>query len=172
MEKKKILIIALIVALLFFTNFTPISKIVSADDTVDIIFQITGNMTIEVSPASKNFSTIYANSSESTETNEFTIWNNGTVDNLTIDAMITNDVIGDLNCSEDGDLSIANSYALKGLTGTVDSTPWYNDTGYNVVDNDLVKGVQEYFGLTLYVGNITVQNTQWETLTITYRANA
>lgn len=156
---------------MLFASFTPMSKIVSADDTVDIYFQITGNMTIEVSPASWNFSTVYANSSVSTADNQFTIWNNGTVDNLTIDAIISANVLGDLNCSESGPPTLTDSYALQGLTGTVDSTPWYKNSSYSIIDNDLVKGVPEYFGLTLYAGNIST-NTSWETLTITYRASA
>ena len=169
MEKKKIAIIALIITIMFFTNFTPMSKIVSADDTVDIYFQITGNMTIEVSPASYNFTQVYANSSKSTATNTFTIWNNGTVDNLTIDAIIA--YAGTLTISESAPPTLTDSYALQGLTGTVDSTPWYKESGYAIIDNDLARGTPEYFGLKLYAGNITA-NTAWETLTITYRASS
>lgn len=157
---------------MLFASFTPISKIVLAAETynVNLYFKISGNMSIEVSPASYNFSQVWANSSISTATNTFTIWNNGTVDNLTIDAIITN-VLGDLTCSESGPPTLTDSYALLGLNGTVDLTPWYKQSGYATIDNDLVKGVPKYFGLKLYAGNVSV-NTSWETLTITYRASA
>jgi len=172
MEKKKILSIGLIITIMVFASLTPISKIALAADTynVSLYFKINGNMSIEVSPNSYNFSQIYANSSVSTNTNTFEIWNNGTVDNLTIDAIITN-VLKDLTCSPTGPPTLTNSYALQGLTGTVDSTPWYNETGYNAIDHNLQKGTPEFFGLKLYAGNVSV-NTSWETLTITYRASA
>jgi len=173
MEIKKLLSISLVTTIMVFASLTPISKIVLATDTynVDIYFRIIGNMSIEVSPASYNFTQIYANSSVSTNANTFEIWNNGTVDNLTIDTRITANVLGDLTCSESGPPTLTDSYALQGLKGTIELTPWYKESGYVNLDTDLGKGSPEFFGLKLYTGNVSV-NTSWETLTITYRASA
>ena len=155
---------------MFFASFAPVSKIVLAadTDTVDITFKFTGNITIYVTPSSYNFSTIFANSSKSTTATYFTIWNNGTIDNLTIDVMIT--VPPPLNCSINGPPTITDSYALLGLKGTIEKTPYYKDSGYVNLDTDLGKGAPETFGLKLYAGNIST-NTSWETMTITYRAS-
>jgi len=174
MQDKKLVMIGLVVMMMIFDSFLPVSKIVLADDTdtVDIIFKITGNITIVVSPSSYNFSTIYANSSESTSNTEFTIWNNGTVDNLTIDIRITTSPSNPvLTCSESGPPTETDSYALLGLKGTIEKTPWYKESDWENLDTDLVKGHPETFGLKLYAGNISSMNTSWETLTITYRAS-
>lgn len=153
----------------FFASFTPISEIVLANstDTVDIIFQIKGNMSIDVSPNSYNFSIVWANTMRNTSVTQFTIWNNGSVDGLAIDVMITS--APSLDCSEAGPPTITDSYALLGLKGTVDNTPWYKESGYVALHGALNKGAPKTFGLRLYAGNVST-NTSWETMTITYRA--
>lgn len=171
METKKILIIGLVITTLVFATFTPTTKIVSADseDTVDIIFKITCNLTIEIQPGSYNFSTMYSNTSQSTDATYFTIWNNGTVTSLVIEANITTPPSDPaLNCSTTGPPTIANSYALQGLKGTVSDQPWYKDSGYVTLDSDLDIETSHTFGLKLYAGNVTT-NTSWESMTITYR---
>ena len=173
MEKEKILVIGLVIVMMFFATFTPISKIVLADtnDTVDIIFQIKGNMTIDVSPNSYNFSVVWANTMKNTSVTEFTIWNNGSVNDLAIDVRITTAPSNPaLNCSVNGPPSITNSYALLGLKGTVAFTPWYKDSGYVALHNSLNNTDPKTFGLRLYAGNVSV-NTSWETMTITYRGS-
>jgi len=169
MKTREILIIGLVIAILTFASSTPTIKTVLADDTVDIIFKIIGNITVEVSPGEYNFSTIYANSSESTTATYFTIWNNGTVDDIQIDVNITSPPSNPaLNCSTDGPPTITDSYALQGLKGTIENTPWYKDSGYRSLDTDLDAQTSETFGLKLYAGNVSA-NTSWETMTITYR---
>ena len=159
--------------MMVFASFLNISKIVLADstDTVDIIFQIKGNMSIDVSPNSYNFSIVWANTMRNTSDTQFTIWNNGTVDGLAIDVKITTAPSNPaLNCSVNGPPTITNSYALKGLKGTIDNTSWYKDSGYVELHASLDKGEPQTFGLRLYAGNISV-NTSWETMTITYRGS-
>jgi hypothetical protein len=170
MEKKKILMVGLVVVMMVFASFPNISKIVLADstDTVDIIFQIKGNMSIDVSPNSYNFSVVWANTMRNTSDTEFTIWNNGSVDGLAIDVRITTPP--SLDCSEAGPPTVTDSYALLGLKGTVDNTPWYKESGYVALHAALDKGDPQTFGLRLYAGNVSV-NTSWETMTITYRGS-
>ena len=171
MNTKKILIIGLVITTLLFASFTPTTKIVLADDedTVVIEFKIQGNITIEVSPGTYNFTTIWANTSKATSATYFTIYNNGTIGELLIEANITTPPSNPaLTCSA-GVPSVTDSYALQGLQGTVSDTPWYSDSAYVTVDSSLDPG-SETFGLKLYAGNVSA-NTSWESMTITYRAS-
>jgi hypothetical protein len=171
LEKKKILMIALVIVMMVFSTFTPISKIVSAGsyDTLTITFKGVGNVSLDVSRGSYNFTTMYAKTMKNTSATYFEIWNNGTVANMIIDVKITSGP--GLTVDEDSSPNGNDGYALRGITGgTIQYQPWYKESDWVRLDDSLAKGTPETFGLRLYISNLTA-NTTWKTMTVSYRGS-
>jgi hypothetical protein len=171
MEKKKILVAVFVTLMMVFTAFAPISKIVWAGstDTLVITFRFVGNKSIDVSLATYNFTKVYAGSSKNTTGSYFTIWNNGTlIGSIQVDAAITISPGGLTNHNHIP--SGTDTYALLGLKGTIQFTPWYN-TSYQTLELKLNKSQSHNFGLKLYAGNVSAGvNNTWKSMTVTYRA--
>ena len=169
MKIKKILMTALVISILSITSFSPVSITVLADttDTITITFDPQGNISIDVSPESYNFSTFWSYSNESTTTAYFTLWNNGTVDNMLTDIQITANSPGDLTCDEDSIPTTDDYYALNLTGGTATGiNHWVKESAAIQLDSDLDKSGTKTFGFTLYLSNITA-NHSWQTLTVT-----
>ena len=68
MEIKKTLMIGLILVMLMIASFSPvtINVLAATTDTITIEFDPQGNISIDVSPGTYNFSTFWSNTSEST----------------------------------------------------------------------------------------------------------
>jgi hypothetical protein len=172
MEKEKILIVGLITLMMVFTAFIPVSKIVLAasTDTLVITFKFVGNKSIDVSLASYNFTTVWAGNCKNTSggATHFTMWNNGTMV-ADISAQITTAPSG-LTCHNHNPTGM-DSFALLGLKGTIQYTPWYNTTSYQNLEAKLNKSQPRTFGLRLYAGNVSAAvNNTWKTMTVTFRA--
>jgi hypothetical protein len=169
LETKKILMIGLVIAVMIFATFAPIPiTVLAADsDTITITFDPQGNVSFDVSPGSYNFSTIWAGSSKATTVSYFTIYNNGTTNNMTTDIMITDDP-NNLAVDEDSPPTGNDAYALRVLAGSVSDTPWVKESGYVDLDSDIDQGGSNNFGLRLYVSNLT-QNFTWQTMVVTLR---
>jgi hypothetical protein len=173
-QKKKILMVILVILMTFFATFAPMSRIVLAGstDTLTIWFQFKANVSIDVSKASYNFTIVYAGGMKNTTATEFTIWNNGSTSNLAVDVEITTPPGGGLSIDEDSPPTATDAYALWGLKGTVDYQIWYKTSGWTRLHDALAKGPgnEKTFGLRLYAGNLSV-NTSYLSMVITYRGS-
>jgi hypothetical protein len=171
MEKKKILVAVFVTLMMVFTAFIPVSKIVwaASTDTLQITFKFVGNKSIDVSLATYNFTTVYAGSYKNTTAAYFTIWNNGSaVGSIQVDAAITSLPAG-ITCHNHIP-SGSDTFALLGLKGSIQFTPWYN-ASYSTLELKLNKSQSHNFGLKLYAGNVSgAINNTWKSMTVTYRA--
>jgi hypothetical protein len=156
MKKNTKLITVIIFLIMILVTFSPYPSTVYAalTDTITVTFDPEGNVSIEVSPSTYDFGTIYTDSSESTTATYFTIWNNGTIDNMFTDIRITS---GTTNFTIDDDSEPASddNYAVKVLQGSVDHNPWIAESTYRDLDDDIDRVGSDNFGITLYISNIT-----------------
>lgn len=168
MEIKKILMICLILSMLVLTSITPVSITVRAatTDTITITFDPQGNISIDSSPVEYNFSTFWSYSNESTGINDFTVWNNGTVDNMQTDIQITASPAS-LTIDEDSAPVSDDNYALYLIGGTASGVnAWVKESTTIQLDSDLDRAGTKTFGFTLYLSNITANHT-WQEMTLT-----
>jgi len=174
MKIVKILVIGLVISLLSIAPIAPttITVFAATTDTVTITFDPQGNMSIDVGPATWNLSTMWADSNESSGPNYFTIWNNGTTDNMLTEARITTTPAG-LTVEESGfGASPAdNRYALQVIAGSVSDTPWVAESVYRQIDSEIDMGQSDNFGLNMYMSNITT-NLSWQTMVVTLRGTS
>jgi hypothetical protein len=169
MEKEKILIVGLVALMMVFTAFIPVSKIVWAagTDNLQITFQFKGNKSVDLSVNTYNFTTVWAGGMKNTSVTQFTVWNNGTTV-VNLQAAITSSPTG-LTCHNHQPTG-TDTYALYGLKGTIQYTPWYNTT-YQNLETKLNKTQPRTFGLRLYAGNVSGSvNATWKMMNVTYRA--
>ena len=168
MKIKKILMIALVTSILSIASFSPISITVLAGttDTITITFDPQGNISLDVSPEVWNLSILWSYSNESTGGTYFTLWNNGTVDNMQTDIQITTspaDLYLDYNATPSAD----NYYGLNLTGGTASGiNHWVQEGATIQLDSDINSGGSDTFGFTLYLSNITANHT-WQTLVVT-----
>ena len=161
--------IGAIVIMMLFATFSPIPiSIVKAatTDTIEITFDPQGNISIDVSPANYNFSTFWSYSNESTTGTYFTMWNNGTVDNMITTIQIT-DSPADLTVDEDSPPVADDNYALYLIGGDASGIDnWILESTTIQLDSDLDRAGTKTFGFTLYMSNITANHT-WQSLNLT-----
>lgn len=142
-----------------------INVLAATTDTIVVTFDPSGNISIEVYPPTYDFGSMYAVSNESTTADYFTIWNNGTTDNMVTDIRITGSPAA-FTIDPDS-IPIGNdNYALRVLQGSVSAAPWVTEAGYTEIDSDIDLTGSDDFGLNLYISNITADHAQ-QTLTIT-----
>jgi hypothetical protein len=168
MEIKKTLMIGLILVMLMIASFSPvtINVLAATTDTITIEFDPQGNISIDVSPGTYNFSTFWSNTSESTTGTYFTMWNNGTVDNMQTDIQITSGPAS-LTIDEDSIPTADDNYALYLIGGTASGVnAWVKESATIQLDSDLDRIGTETFGFTLYLSNISANHT-WQSMTIT-----
>jgi hypothetical protein len=162
-------LISFIITLLIFVAFAPLPSTVYAatTDTIDITFDPEGNVSIEVSPTSYAFGTVWAGDSKPTSTHSyFTIWNNGTIDNMFTDIRISNGA-ADLSLDDDSVPSSDNYYSIRVLQGSVSENPWLATTNRDL-DGDLDRSGSDNFGLRVYIAEITQDwNSQSVEITLT-----
>jgi hypothetical protein len=172
MEKKKVLVAVFVTLMMVFTAFIPVSKIVWAagQDSLQITFRFVGNKSVDISLASWNFTTVWAGGMKNTTlSTQFSVWNNGTAV-VTLQAAITGIPTGLALKPHDHPPTGIDTYALYGLKGTIQYTPWYNIT-YQTLETKLNKTQPRTFGLRLYAGNVSgSNNATWKMMNITYMA--
>jgi len=168
MKIKKILMIALVTSILSIASFSPISITVLAGttDTITITFDPQGNISIDVSPETYDFSTFWSYSDESTGGTYFTLWNNGTVDNMQTDIQITTSPAN--LCVDYNNTPTADNYYGLNLTGGTATgiNYWVQEDATIQLDSDLDRSGTKTFGFTLYLSNITVDHAE-QTLVVT-----
>lgn len=170
MKIKKILMLGLVLVILAFATFSPVSINVNVKaattDTITIEFDPEGNISIDVSPGTYNFSTFWSYSNESTTGTYFTLWNNGTVDNMITDIQITSSPAA-LTVDEDSVPVSNDNYALYLIGGTASGiNAWVRESTTIQLDSDLDRSGTETFGFKLYLSNITANHT-WQSMTLT-----
>ena len=142
-------------------------------DSVEIYFNPDGDIDIDVSLATYNFSSFVAQNWQNSTSNSFLLWNNGSV---AMDTQIqTNDSTDEtqmwLNIS--GTSPITNQYAFRTINlGAVDKyiNNTYGAEGYysqNLASND-----NDPFDLGLLLGTNITQNWSWQTTTIYFQGTA
>jgi len=169
MKIKKILMIALVTSILSIASFSPISITVLAGttDTITITFDPQGNISLDVSPEVWNLSILWSYSNESTGGAYFTVWNNGSVDNMQTDIQITSNTPGDLAVNETAIPTDNDCYALYLTGGTASGVDnWVKESATIQLDSDIDSSGSNTFGFTLYMSNITANHT-WQTLVVT-----
>jgi len=151
-------------------SFTPVSINVLAGttDTITITFNPEGNISIDVWPETFNFTDFWSSSYEHTGATYFTLWNNGTVDNMVTDintSATTEE--GDLTLDEDSVPTADDNFALYLAAGGTASgiENWVTASGIEL-DSDLDRSGTETFGFTLYLSNITADHP-YQTLVVT-----
>jgi hypothetical protein len=172
MEKKKLLVAVFVTLMMVFTAFTPMSKIVGAamQDNLKITFRFIGNRSVDLSVNTYNFTTVWAGGMKNTSTTQFTVWNNGTAV-VTLQVEITSAPTGLTSTPHNHPPTGTDTYALYGLKGTIQYTPWYNTTSYQNLELKLNKSQPRTFGLRLYAGNVSgSNNATWKMMNVTYRA--
>ena len=145
-----------IVAALLVTTFLLPAVMGATSDSISITFNPSGNIDLDISPQSADVGVVGAGSSAGTAANYFTLYNNGTVGMDTqIEANSTTD---SGNLTLDGDGSPGLDYFSLYVTGNcpnqyISSTPanW---------KQDLAPGGSETFGITVYLGQISMDYGQ------------
>ena len=148
-------------------SFIPVEKqLVKAVNTITIEFDPDGNVSLDVSPSFYNFSTIYGDSSKTSGGTTFTIWNNGSEDNMVTDLQITGSP-SDLTIDEDSHPSSNDNYALYLIGGTASGVnAWCKESTTIELDSDLDLSGTETFGFNLHISSLT-SNYSWQSMTIT-----
>jgi hypothetical protein len=164
---RKIITILLIGSVMVCFAFAPMERQVrGANNTISIDFDPDANVSIDVWPIIYNFSQIYANSSKATSYTYFTIWNNGTQDNMTTDIQITTSP-GNFTVAEDSSPTGMEQYGLLLKGGTADgANQWLGESGTNDLDNDTDTSNTATFGFVLQISGIW-ENYSWNTLVLT-----
>ena len=148
---------------------TTITVFAATSDMITITFDPQGNVSIDVAPDTYNFTQVWAYQNDSTTEHYFTLWNNGSAENMLTEIRITSKPAGlvtDNNSVPDGD----DEYSLKVIQGSVSDAPWIPQSTYVQLDDDLDTTGDDTFGLSLYLSNITT-NLTWQTINITLRGS-
>ena len=170
MEIRKIYVI--LVAVMMLSISVPL-VFGATTDNVRIYFDPQGDIDIDVSLASYNFTGFVADNWKNTTSNTFLLWNNGSV---SMDTQIqTNDSTdeGQMWLNMSGVSPITNQYAFKTINlGTVDKflNNTYGAEGYysqNLASND-----NDPFDLGLLLGTNITSNWSWQTTTIYFQGSA
>jgi len=142
--------------LLIVLTFTLPMVLGATSDSIYVTFDPTGTIDIDLAPAGADIGSVTADSSKGTATDEFTLYNNGSVGADTqIEANATTDS-GELTLDPDG--SPETNYFSLEVTGTApnqyitaDPVNW---------QQDLAPGDSVTFGIKVYLGQISADYGQ------------
>ena len=165
MQLKKIYGILIIVMIL--AGFTPIVW-AATEDTVIITFDPDGNIDIDISYSSYNYSVVPANSWKNTTGGYFTLYNNGSVPMTTqIKTNATTDE-ADMSLNDSGMPPNTDEYAIfiedLDLPNYLNTSYFVFDTGLNAIDS-------KTFDICLLLGTNLSANHSWQTTTIYFRGS-
>lgn len=169
MQIKKIYGILVIVMIL--AGFTPL-VLAATEDTVIITFDPEGNIDIDISYASYNYSSVNANSWKNTTGGYFTLYNNGSVPMDTqIKTNSTTDPVGsgEMSLNASGIPPSTDEYAI--YIEDLDF-PGYLTTAYVVeFDQSLNPLDSKTFDICLLLGTNLSANFSWQTTTIYFQGS-
>ena len=162
------IIFALLVTFILVATTTPI-VLAATEDTVVITFDPDGNIDIDISYSSYNYSTVYANTWANTSGGYFTLYNNGSVpmDTEIKTNASTDEADMDLNAS--GVPPSTDEYAI--YIEDLDF-PGYLTTAYGVeFDQGLAASDSKTFDICLFIGVNLSANHSWQTSTIYFQGS-
>ena len=169
MKLKKIFV--LFVTSIILAGFTPL-VLAATEDSVEISFDPDGDIDIDISLASYNFSSIQANQWENTTGGVFTIYNNGTVSmNTQIKTNATTDPpgSGDMSLNASGVAPGQDEYAIY-IDGL--DVGNYLTTAYGLeFDTNLLPDDSKTFDICLLLGTNLSANFSWQTTTIYFQGS-
>lgn len=159
------------ILMLVFAIITP-SMSMAADDTINVTFDPSGSVSLDVSPQELNFSTVNADSNEESGTT-FTIWNNGTIAMKTeCEANTTTDE-ENLSCDGDGTPGYDN-FSLRFTSTTMDGDDAYisnSSSSRTTLDNSLGASASDTFKISIYLGYLN-DDYGWQTTTVNFTGSA
>ncbi len=158
-----ILVIVMIIA-----GFTPLVW-AATEDSVIITFDPDGNIDIDVSYTSYNFSSVYPNSWKNSTGGYFTLYNNGTVPMTTQIKTNASTDETDMSLNASGVPPATDQYAI--YIEDVDF-PDYLTTAYShVFDTGLNPVDSKTFDICLLMGTNITANHSWQTTTIYFEGS-
>ena len=166
MHIKKICSILVIVMII--AGFTPLVW-AATEDTVIITFDPEGNIAIDISYLSYNFSNVSAGTWANTTGEYFTLYNNGSVPMTTEINTTDKTQEGNMSLNESGVPPGTDEYAIY----IEDLSPpgGYLNTSYIVFDQGLNPLDSKTFDICLLLGVNLSANFSWQTTTITFRGS-
>ena len=166
MDKKKILLVGLISAMLI-SALTPI-VMAATEEGITITFDPSGNIDIDVSPNASDLGTAGANDWTNTTGGTFTLFNNGSTSMDTeIKTNATTDS-SDMELDDDGIAIPADNYSLYAEADL--ETPGYITISYSFFDTGLAKDGTKNFDLCLKLADISQDWDQQQT-TVYFRGS-
>ena len=167
MDKKKILLVGLISAMLV-SALTPI-VMAATEEGITITFDPSGNIDIDVSPNSYDFGAASANSWTNSSGSTFTLYNNGST---SMDTQIKTNAStnsGNMTLDPDGTAISADNYSLYAKANL--GSPGYITTSYSAdFDTNLAKDGSKGFDLGLELADIS-QDWGQETTTVYFQGS-
>ena len=164
MEIRKICV--LVISTMLLATFTPL-VLAATEDSVIITFDPDGDIDIDVSLPSHNFTAVLANTWSNTTGSTFILYNNGTV---AMDTQIKTNATtdeGDMSLNASGVAPVQDQYAIyiEGL-----NTSNYITTAYDqeLGDNMFPSG-SDGFDICLLIGTNLSANHSWQTTTIYFQ---
>jgi hypothetical protein len=162
---KKLLLSSFVTILIFLAIATPV--VIGENSTINVTFDPQGSVTLDVTPATLNFSTVDANGNEESSS-AFTLYNNGTISmNTTADTNSTTDT-KELTLDEDGS-PIEDYFSLQ----FTDCASFEGDDAYitdagMTLNKTLTPATQSgTFKVTIHLGDISA-NHSWQATTINF----
>ena len=169
MQIKKIY--GILITFIILAGFTPLVW-AATEDTVIITFDPDGNIDIDISYSSYNYSTVYANTWANTSGGYFTLYNNGSVPMDTeIKTNSTTDPVGSgqMSLNATGVPPSTDEYAI--YIEDLDF-PGYLTTAYGVdFDQGLNPLDSKTFDICLLLGVNLSANHSWQTSTIYFQGS-
>jgi hypothetical protein len=166
MQIKKIY--GILVTLIILAGFTPLVW-AATEDTVIITFDPDGNIDIDISYSSYNYSTVYANSWANTSTGYFTLYNNGSVP---MDTQIRTNASTDetnMALNESGVPPGTDEYAI--YIEDLDFPGYLNSSYVGDFDQNLNPLDSKTFDICLLLGVNLSANFSWQTTTIYFQGS-
>ena len=161
-------IYGILVIILIIAGFTPLVW-AATEDTVIITFDPEGNINIDVSYTSYNYSTVPANTWKNTTGGYFTLYNNGTVPMTTqIKTNATTDQ-ANMALNASGVPPTTDQYAI--YIEDVDSPDYLTAVYAHVFDQNLASHDSKAFDICLFIGVNLSANHSWQTTTIYFQGS-
>lgn len=165
MELRKIYV--LIISAIFFAGTTPL-VLAASEDSVIITFDPEGDIDIDVSLASYNFTNVTANEWKNTSGGTFTLYNNGS--NIMDTQIKTNATTEETDMTLDGTgTPETDEYSI--YIKSLDNPGFVTSAYGSNFDDDLGSNDNKFFDICLLIGTNLTANHSWQTTTIYFQGS-
>jgi hypothetical protein len=163
------ILFALLVTFILVATTAPI-VLAATEDTVIITFDPDGNIDIDISYSSYNFSSVSTNTWANTSAGYFTLYNNGSVPMDTEIKTNASTDEGNMNLNASGVPPGTDEYAIY-IDNNLDF-PGYLTTAYGTYfDQGLASSDSKTFDICLLIGVNLTANFSWQTTTIYFQGS-